>query len=951
VPTRTAAGQALLERDRELDELTQAIGDARAGSGRLVVVEGSAGIGKTQLVKAAHASADADGFCVLAARGGELEREFPFGVVRQLFEPTLAALPRGARDQAMGGAASLAAGLFAIDGSPPAHAGEEASAAMLHGLYWLAVNLSARAPLLVAVDDLHWCDAPSLRWLGYLARRLEGLPVLLLAATRPAIPDDDAAPLAALASDPAADVVRPEPLSRAAVAAMVRQQIRQDADPGFCEACHSATDGNPFLVRELLAALAAEGVQPIADAAARVATLGPRAVARSVNLRLAQLPPEAVALARAVAILGEQAGLQRAAAVAGVDTEEAAHAADLLVRAGVLESDRRIGFTHSIVRAAVYAELPPGERALSHAGAARALAAENAPIGEIAAHLLAATPVGDPWAVDMLVAAARHAQAQGAPDVAAAHLQRALAEPPAEELRATLLAELGMAEAQAQVPHAIEHLSQALDLTSDTIERGKIALELGRTLTMAERLHEAVAVLDEARRSVVDADRELAMRLDADLIDAARMNLGTRAIVGERLDAAGDDQPPDTAAGRALLAHLAFESVVAGRRADEAAEMAERALGGGLVRDTGVPEPAYYVAAYTLSLCDRVEASERWLDEGMRRSRDAGAALGFATGSCFKAIAVMRRGDVVAAEANARTALDVGREHGFRIGLPMSMAVLVNALIERGQVDEAEEALAAGELEADSGSMSFTVLMFSRGRLRALRGDLPGARDDLLACGRQAIEWGSKTPTFFPWRSTAALLLNAMGDRTEAERLVDEELEMARAFGAPTPIGLSLTAAGLMRDGDAGIAALREAVGVLETAPALLARARALTFLGMKTRIGGDDAGAREPLRTALDLAHRCGATGLVDQAHAELVATGARPRRPALSGSAALTPSELRVATMAAEGMTNAEIAQSLWVTPRTVEQHLSRCYRKLAIASRSQLAEALAAPSRADG
>jgi DNA-binding CsgD family transcriptional regulator len=195
-----------------------------------------------------------------------------------------------------------------------------------------------------------------------------------------------------------------------------------------------------------------------------------------------------------------------------------------------------------------------------------------------------------------------------------------------------------------------------------------------------------------------------------------------------------------------------------------------------------------------------------------------------------------------------------------------------------------------------------------------------------------------------PWRSQAALALRELGDRAEARRLAGEELDLARAWGAPRALGAALRVAGVVEGGADGLALLGEAVEVLADSPARLEQAKARTELGAALRRANRRSQAREQLRRALELATTCGAAPLAVRAESELLATGARPRRIALSGVESLTPSERRVAEMAAEGPTNREIAQALFVTAKTVEVHLSSVYRKLGISSRSQLSAALA-------
>jgi DNA-binding CsgD family transcriptional regulator len=270
--------------------------------------------------------------------------------------------------------------------------------------------------------------------------------------------------------------------------------------------------------------------------------------------------------------------------------------------------------------------------------------------------------------------------------------------------------------------------------------------------------------------------------------------------------------------------------------------------------------------------------------------------------------------------------------------------------MEQGKLDDAAATLARagiGESLRDDARLLFFPDV--RARLRMLNGDLAGGLAEMLDTGRRFEAVGSRNPAFMAWRSHAALALFQLGRQNEAGRLAGEELELARTWGAPRALGAALRAAGLVEGGEHGLALLEEAVQVLSDSPAKLEQARARTELGAALRRANRRTQAREQLRQALELATICGAAPLAARAESELLATGARPRRIALSGVASLTPSERRVAEMAAEGPTNREIAQALYVTQRTVEVHLTSIYRKLAISSRSQLAAALAEPARA--
>ncbi len=281
----------LLERESELAAIGELIRVARAGRGRAVLVEGPAGIGKTALLERARSGAHSAGMEVLFACGGELEAEFPYGIVRQLFEAELASMPEEERRQVLRGAAELAAPLVSPELRPriEPQAGDR-SFPVLHGLYWLTLNLAARRPLMLVVDDLHWCDAATLRFMAYLIRRLEGSPVGVLLAFRTAEPGTRPETLMTLEAQPGIEVVRPAPLGERSLSRMLEAALGREPQQAFTAACHRASGGVPFLVRELVAALAADGVAPVAESARGVQQMGPTTVAHATLMRLGRLP-------------------------------------------------------------------------------------------------------------------------------------------------------------------------------------------------------------------------------------------------------------------------------------------------------------------------------------------------------------------------------------------------------------------------------------------------------------------------------------------------------------------------------------------------------------------------------------------------------------------------------------------------------------------------------------
>ena len=522
--TRAPSG-GLLERAAERGRIVAALEVARGGGGALLAIEGEAGIGKTRLLALARELAG-DTFEVLRARGAELEQQLAYGVCTQLFERRLQAMSSGERERALAGAAVHAQAALGFG------EGSESPNVELHGLYWLAANLAGERPLLLLVDDLHWGDEPSLRWLHYVAGRLDGLRVLVVVASRPS----DRPLVAALLADSGVPALRPAGLSEAAVTGLVADRLGGDAHPAFVSACRNATLGNPFLIVELLTALAADGAAPTLDAAGGLREVRPRAIARSMLARLARLGPSATALAQSVAVL-EECSLAEAGALADLDPGHAAVAADQLAREGILRPGRPLGFVHPIVAATIVDEIPGAEVAVYHARAARLLAAAGADVERVALHLLATEPGGDSWSVSQLRVAAARALARGAADVAGAHLRRALAEPPADAERAAVLAELGLAAARAGELSAADRLREALELEPDPRKRATLALVLGRVLAIPGDMTGALQVLERAIGELGEDDRELSLRLESEAITFSRYAPATVASAQRRLAA------------------------------------------------------------------------------------------------------------------------------------------------------------------------------------------------------------------------------------------------------------------------------------------------------------------------------------------------------------------------------------------------------------------------------
>ena len=500
---------------------------------------------------------------MLGARGGRLEREFPYGVVRQLFEPTSRAGGQHRR-ALLRGAARMAGPVLGLSGTTAAElGGPEAQVAANHGLYWLTANLAEEAPVVLSIDDAHWSDGASLLFAHYLGRRVEGLPVLIALALRPGEPGNDAELLGAIRDLPEALSVRPAPLSSDATAHMVRLATGAEPDPALVAACHEVTGGNPFLVVELLRALELEPLESDEQAASRVRRLGPRSISRSVLGRLAVMWPAAAALARAAAVLDTDAELAHAAALAELGGDEAADAADALTEAHVFASGTPLRFAHPIIRQAVYEDMPPRRRARTDARAAEILAARGQ-AGRAAVHLLATDPAGDQDVVARLREAALHNVRRGAPGVAATLLRRALAEPPADADRDAVMLEFGRASRLAGEPEAVELLHKAFEAADEPATRLAAARELVAALVAAGEVEAAAEVLEQIATSLDDGGSESRLLLEAEVLTASTFDDALASRAAERIDRMLEGVTGDTPAERVVLAGAAFHRMAAG---------------------------------------------------------------------------------------------------------------------------------------------------------------------------------------------------------------------------------------------------------------------------------------------------------------------------------------------------------------------------------------------------
>ena len=924
----------LLERERELAAVEELLG-RRSG---VLIIEVGVGIGKTSLVQAACRQAQELGYDVLSAQGSELEADFAFGVVRQLFERRLTAAGADERASLLVGPAAAVKPLL-LGESLEASAGDT-SFAVLHGLYWLAAHLSAARPLLLAIDDAHWADESSLRWLTYLARRLDGLNVVLLVALRPADPAFANATLLALRAE-VPTILRPALLSENAVSTLVRAAMGSRSNDALCQAVWTASGGNALYVTELLRALELNDRHLAEIDQAELLVGGLEGIGRRVIARVRRVNPTALRLAQALAVLGDGCELRHAAATAGLEMTDATRLATVLVRVEVLADDDPPRFIHPVVRDALEASLGGDARDAGHRSAARLLHADRASAGQIAAHLAFVRPAGDEWVLARLDEAAQEAIENGAPKVAADLLNRALAEPPPASQRIGLLQRTARAEVSAGRDTALVHLEEALRLSVDPRERAEIMLEVAEAYAALFRWVDAVDAIDRGLAELGDADEALASRLENELVICGLHDARRASRVKAVLERCGSS--PSAATQAEALAAQGMAMLLAGRPAEEAAIP----LGSALSRTAAQIENWDTCAAllWCLVTAERFNTVETALKPMVAEVQRSGSARGIVAAYSTLGLLKLRLGALPEADAAARVALQVLRESDLQPGLAFAVTVLADVAVEAGELVEAEALLSLLPQQGWLAGVGTVLIPAARARLRLAQGRPAQALVDFQACAAMFSPevWGTEIRDvgYLHARAGAAQALLQLGERERARDVAEAELVDVKVFGAPRALGIALRVAGLAHGGSKGIDLLGDSVASLRNSPAVLERAHSLAELGAALRRNGCRSAAREPLTEALDLAARCGARPLVARARDELKATGARPRREWRTGLEALSPRELRVVQLAATGRTNREIAYQLYVTLKTIEGHLARAYTKLGIERRHQLSK----------
>jgi DNA-binding CsgD family transcriptional regulator/tetratricopeptide (TPR) repeat protein len=903
VVANTAARMA--GRRRELEILSSAFANARAGAATLVRVRGAAGTGKTTL---------------LDVFAEQLEDR------ATVLRGTCRRPGRASAERAVG---ELLPGAGGGDGTPVA--------LLSRRLGRCLAEVTATRPAVLVLDDFHSCDEASLRVLAHQVHRGAELPLLLVVAQRPA--DLPVWPPLAL---PPGDVstIDLAGFGEPAAAELAAQLWQTSPEPGFAAALTALTAGNPALLGQVCRTLRAEGHGPDDRGAARAQVLAPGARARLVDRILAGRPAYVGRVAEAAAVLG-RTDAELVSLLSGVPEPLVGDALRVLAAEHVL-APGAAGFASAATRAAVLAGVPERRLTASRLTAARLLNDRGRPAEEVGTHLLGRRRLPEQWMRDVLAEAARTAERAGRHTDAARYLGVLVADRPEDvPARIEFARVVGVRDPLA----AYATLAGTTDLAGDTRSRARISLQLAKAALTAREPAEATRLLTtalgeldaEPAGAAPETDHDLRTELEAALLVVAFEQPGTLALLDGRLggmSGLGGQTPSETS----VLALASMAHTLAGTDRATAVSCARRAL--------DRPEPAVLwsssLAAYVLYLADEVEEAVGALEDLAPGSLHDDASWPAITALTTQSWLTRGAGDLARALSDATAAVRLADGDGRPELATAPLVSQASILLQQGDVAGAEKALARAEREGpDTVVLRLPHRLLAQARLCALRDDPETALGHLLRCGRVLREEGVRNPVFAPWWLDGARVLVRLGRRTEATELVEQGEELARSWGTASARGLALLGRGLTADGDTAVDRLVAAADVLAGTSAAWYRTEAEILLGQALLEAGDHPGARKHYRAAVDLSVRSGFWGRADRARAGVTASGGRNYAVTGNVTDVLTVGERRVGDLAAAGATNREIADRLLLALRTVEIHLTSVYRKLGVNGRAHLQE----------
>jgi DNA-binding CsgD family transcriptional regulator len=911
----------LVEREKEIAELRQLYRDCLLGKSKVALIGGVGGSGKTALLQTFSEWAIDSGATVLSATAFRAEEALPLGILGQLFgnrdlHSSFADPAQQLLDDCV---------LIPLMTEHQLESAAQATARAFEGLRRLIIDLAEYTPVVIGVDDLDSADAASIQCLQYFARRTRTSRLLLVLSECTPAWSTNSRLHADLLRQPNCHRLQLTPLSQSGVATLLAERISAASAQRLTHTCYTASGGNPLLVQGLI-----DDWRMSAGTSPAQVPFG-SAFRSAILSCLYRCEPMALSVARALAVIGRATSPASLSEMLGFSASSTAQSVASLEAAGLLDAG---WFRHEAAAAAVLAGMAAEERAALHSRAADVLHGHDVSIAILATHLIAADRVEASWAVPVLQDAAEQALARGQVGLAIRCLQRAHEACTSERQRAVIESALARAEWRIDPATAARRLPVLIEAVRDGRLTGRPAtalisylLWLGQTSEAAEvlaALHPAAKVQEEkwekqlpdvyiAQLWVAYSYPELALRI-AD---------GTTV---PRREVASLISPPHRAEAEML------ECALAGRADGDAVILAERILQGSRLDDATFPP--ILAALVALIGTEQLPKAALWCSLLLEDAKTRDVPLWQAALAAVRAIIEFRRGNLPAAERNAHASLTLLTPRGWGVAIGAPLAGLLLATTAAGKLADAAHYLRTPVPEAMFQTPLGPLYLQARGKYFLLTGRLQAALADFQSCQELLTGWGLDQPGLVPWRTDSAQVWLSMGKNSLAKELAQEQLSLLHAERYRTR-GLSLRILALASDLPRRPALLREAAEALRKSGDQLELAQVLADLSRAHQALGEHRRTQVLAHQARDLADRCGAEPLK-----RALPTDLGRSEPADAGQLSrLSDAERRVATLAAYGYSNQEISHRLRITVSTVEQHLTRVFRKLGVNSRSDL------------
>ncbi|BBB01308.1 putative transcriptional regulator [Actinacidiphila reveromycinica] len=922
----------MLERDQCLDQLTELLDTCAEGNGATGVISGAVGFGKTTLLEAVVSRAAARGYMVLGAVGSKVESAIPYAVVEQLFQSA----------ELAGAETDLHVPLQRAK-EEWSHLGMEAGAAQaMQAYHALLVELSAHQPVVLCVDDIQHVDSESLACLLYLIRRCRRNPVTILLTLGPSGAAPCEGVLAELACRPGVAHVRLGAFDEVGMARLIADRFGPAAAEQYAPGFYAMSGGNPLLAQALVSDHTARpahpetGYHPVAADLFREASV---ACTRRSGLN-------GLRVARGLAITNGAGSSTLLARLVGLEKRDVDAAMKILTESRLIEGLR---FRHPAIRSAVLDNMSAVDRTRLHHRVAGLLRNDGAPVIVVAQHLIAAGAVEDDWAPQFLMDAAKQALREDRVSLAEQCLQ--LADNCCQDQGRSHAIKANLArikwrdqpEAAARIMLSLVAPARAGDLP------GSLRLKVAHRLLVQGRVTDAVELMGPLFAGGADGTpaERLTLELDVTRLWLAFTYPGVhQQLVGD-LPPEQQRQVPSHQIGRPRLSAIHTLWAVLKRGPDDVlVAEAERVLQHLLAEDDTISSLNSAIAA--LVYADRLESAAAWCGRLQTAATERHAPTWHALFTSTRAMIALRRGSLRSAAESAEAALRSMSVEAWGVEIGMPLATAIEARTAMGDHAASAE-LVNSPVPPGLFQTRFGLhYLYARGRHYLATGYYDAALADFIQCGEKAQEWDLDSPALAPWRTGAVEVWLQRGQRERAGRLADEHLALVKR-GQRRTLGVALRVQAMTRPSSQQAHLLGTAVDMLQTAGDRYELALTLVELCRTHQRQGAAAQARLLVRQAWRMASECGAEGLCSSLMPKPVAgvpveqpRSLPPSDDVVAG--VLSEAELRVCSLAARGHTNREISDKLFVTVSTVEQHLTRAYRKLNIRHRRELPASLA-------